>query len=77
MNIDDHEFYDEKIEYSHSDFQEERNINDESCIYLDLMSDKWSDSKGWDRVRCTAMLSKRDAIMIAKKFKLSVNDLAT
>ena len=77
MNIDDHEFYDDKIEYSHSDFQEVRNINDESCIYFDLMSDKWSDSKGWDKIRCTAMISRRDAIIIAKKFNLSGSDLVT
>ncbi len=59
-------FFDDELEYCHCDFKEEV-IND-SCIYLNTLHQG-------DHFK-TIMISKVDAISIARKFKLTADDLS-
>ena len=63
--IDDpsYSFFDDEVEYCHCDFGNE--IIDDSCIYLTT-----------SHPTKTIMLSKVDAIAIAKKFNLTELDLS-
>jgi hypothetical protein len=66
--IDDPSYtlFDEDLEYCHCDFKDE--IIEDSCIYLNTLHQG-------DHFK-TIILSKVDAIAIAKKFKLTADDLS-
>jgi hypothetical protein len=63
--IDDpsYKFFDDEVEYCHCDFRDE--AIDDSCIYLTASNPTK-----------TIMLSKADAIAIARKFNLTSLDLS-
>jgi len=62
MSIEDYEFYDEDVSYSHSSSGE---------IYLDVDGQGLSGPNGG----VTAMLSRKDIIAMAKHFQLSFGDI--
>lgn len=76
--IDDpnYKFFDVGVSYSHKDFATD-NAKDNSCIYLDVEYDEWQGHQdGYTKSELTMMISKVDAIAIAKKFKLTSLDLS-
>ena len=74
MNIEEHVFFDESICYSHADFNNE--VIADNCIYLDVEHDVWNGNlDGWSKGEVTAMISRSDAVAIARKFKLTPEDL--
>jgi hypothetical protein len=71
-----YKFFDKGISYSHKDFTA-GSINHESCIYLDVEYDEWTGHlDGYKKSELTIMLSKDDAVAIARKFNLSEDDLS-
>ncbi len=72
----DYKFFDKGIGYSHKDFTVE-NIKPESCIYLDVEYDEWTGHlDGYQKSELTIMISKSDAVAIARKFNLTELDLS-
>ena len=73
--IDDYNFFDTGISYSHADFQGEA-LN-QNCIYLDVEYDQWGGHQnGYSKEEMTIAISKADAIVIARKFNLTKLDLS-
>ncbi len=72
----DYKFFDNGMSYSHKDFSTD-NVKNNSCIYLDIEYDEWQGHQdGYKKGELTIMLSKVDAIAIARKFNLTSLDLS-
>jgi hypothetical protein len=75
--IDTHRFFDLEVSYSHVDFSGK--ADDDSCIYLDIkydMDELLYRTEEEDGEQVTMMLNKKDIIEIAKRFKLTADDLS-